>query len=158
MNARTLIPPILALVLLVIVGNQTSNALRQSGTWRSAPRPTKHVADPYASLERALSRSDSTPSLATLRDPFSFGHVQGPPVARVYRAPAPVLIPQPVVTAIVTDADAAHAVIVYLGTSYSVRSGDLFAQYRVVSIAPESVVLDDGRGQQLVLKGPTKGD
>ncbi|HET9326040.1 MAG TPA: hypothetical protein VFQ05_04640, partial [Candidatus Eisenbacteria bacterium] len=69
--------------------------------------------------------------------------------------PAP--IPQPVVTAIVTDADAQRAIVVYLGTSYSVKSGDLFAQYRVVSISAESVVLDDGR-QQLVLRRPAKGD
>ena len=157
MNARTLIPPILALALLFIVGNQTSDALRQSGTWRSAPRQLRPVADPYASLERALSRSDTTPSLAALRDPFSFGRVAGPRATPVYRPVAPAPIPQPVVTAIVTDADAQRAIVVYLGTSYSVKSGDLFAQYRVVSISAESVVLDDGR-QQLVLRRPTKGD
>lgn len=157
MSPRTLIPPILALVLLLIIGNQTSDALRQSGTWRSAPRPTPPTVNPYASLERALAQSDSTPSLAGLRDPFNFVRVAAPRVTMVYRPPTPEPIPQPVVTAIVTDAEDARAIIVYLGTSYSVRSGDLFAQYRVMSISAESVVLDDGR-QQLVLKRPLKGD
>jgi len=156
-NARTLIPPILALALLFIVGNQTSNALRQSGTWKSTPRAPRPVVDPYASLERALSHSDTMPSLLALRDPFSFGRTTAPRTTPVYHPQTPAPIPQPVVTAIVTDADAAHAILVYLGTSYSVKSGDLFAQYRVVSISSESVTLDDGR-QQLVLKPNRKGD
>jgi hypothetical protein len=156
-NARALIPPLLALVLLIIVGNQTSSALRQSGTWRSAPRPVHPVSDPYAALERALAKTDTTPAVTSIRDPFGFGRA---PVAHqvVRRAPVvPALPPQPVVTAIVTDAEAAHAVVVFGGTSYSVKSGDLFAQYRVVSISADAVVVDDGR-QQLVLKRPTKGD
>ena len=151
MNLRTIIPPLLAIALLLIVGTQTSSALRQSGTWRSAPRRIHHEIDPYASLERALSRSDTTLSLATLRDPFGFGRAPAPRVAN--RGPViPAPPPLPVVTAIVTD-----AIVRYEGTSYSIKSGDLFAQYRVVSITADAVVVDDGK-DRLVLRRPTKGD
>jgi hypothetical protein len=156
-NARTVIPPLLALALLLIVGSQTSSALRQTGTWRSAPRPAHAEANPYASLERALAKSDTVPVLAALRDPFSYGRGPAPPRVVAQHRISPTPPSQPVVTAIVTDADAAHAIVVYAGTSYSVKSGDLFAQYRVVSITSEAVVVDDGR-QQLVLKRPTRGD
>ena len=158
MSLRTIIPALLALVLLVIVGSQTSSALRDSGTWRSRPRPARSSHNPYASLERSLARSDTMPALAGLRDPFSYGRANPGPRVVVRRAPVATPPPQqPIVTAIVTDADAAHAIVRYEGTSYSVKSGDLFAQYRVVSITADAVVVDDGR-QQLVLKRPTKGD
>src|SRR5207249_871402 len=99
---------------------------------------------------------DTTPSLIALRDPFGYGRPAATRVV-VQRHTVPTPPAQPVVTAIVTDADAAHAILVYEGTSYSVKSGDLFAQYRVLSITADAVVVDDGR-QQLVLKRPTKGD
>jgi len=155
-NLRTIILPLLAIAMLVVIGTQTSSALRQSGTWRSAPRASAHVSDPYASLDRALSKSDTTLSLASLRDPFDFGRSAAPRVV-TRRVVVPAAPPQPVVTAIVTDADAAHAVLRYEGTSYSVKSGDLFAQYRVVSITTDAVVVDDGK-DRLVLKPPRKGD
>ncbi|TMQ69071.1 MAG: hypothetical protein E6K80_12920 [Candidatus Eisenbacteria bacterium] len=157
MSPRAILPALLALALLLIVGSQTSSALRQSGTWRSAPRATRQLDDPYLSLDRALANADTTPSLAGLRDPFSYAR---PPVTRgvvVRRVVTPQAPPRPVVTAIVTDAEAAHAIVLFQGTSYSVKSGDLFAQYRVVSISPDAVVIDDGR-QHMVLKPPTKGD
>jgi type IV pilus biogenesis protein PilP len=154
---RTVIPPLLALVLLLIVGSQTSSALRDSGTWRSRQRPTRPTVNPYASLERSLARSDTMPALAGLRDPFSYGRAGATTRVVVRRPVTPPAPTQPIVTAIVTDADAAHAIVRYEGTSYSVKSGDLFAQYRVVSITADAVVIDDGR-QQLVLKRPTKGD
>jgi hypothetical protein len=156
-SLRAIIPALLALVLLLIVGSQTSSALRQSGTWSSPPRVKHPAADPYASLDRALVNSDTTLSLATLRDPFAYGRAPAPSRFVVQRPIVPKPPPQPVVTAIVTDAEAAHAIVVYGGTSYSVKSGDLFAQYRVVSISADAVVVDDGQ-QQLVLKRPTKGD
>ncbi len=156
MNLRTILPPLVALALLVIVGTQTSSALRQSGTWRSAPRAKHPAADPYGSLERALARSDTASSLAAIRDPFSFARASAPrPVVTRHVTAAPA--PQPVVTAIVTDAEAAHAIVVFKGNSYSVKAGDLFAQYRVVSITADAVVVDDGQ-RQVVLKRPTKGD
>ena len=157
MTLRSILPPFVAVGLLVIVVTQTSSALRTSGTWRSAPRPTNHGVDPYASLERALSAPDTMPPVATLRDPFGFGRVAAPRAVVHHAAPLPTPPPVPVVTAIVTDADAAHAVLRYEGTNYSVKSGDLFAQYRVVSITLDAVVVDDGK-ERLVLRRPTKGD
>jgi hypothetical protein len=153
----SLFPALVALGLLLIIGTQTSSSLRQSGTWRSSSRPTRHTRDPYGSLDKALGTPDTLPPFANLRDPFSYGRSTAPPRVAVRRTVTPTLPPQPIVTAIVTDAEAAHAVVRYEGTSYSVKSGDLFAQYRVVSITADAVVVDDGR-QQLVLKRPSKGD
>jgi type IV pilus biogenesis protein PilP len=156
-NPRALLPPLFAIVILAVIGMQTSEALRQSGTWRTAPRPAQPTVDPYASLDAALAREDSSISTLALRDPFSFGRAPGPsgPVVSQHVAPPP---PQrPLVTAIVTDAEAAHAVLRYDGTNYSVKAGDLFAQFRVVSITADEVVVEDGR-ERLVLKRPTKGE
>ena len=158
MNLRALLPPLIAIAILVVVGVQTSDALRQSGTWRSAPKPGAHAAsDPYASLERAIATADVPVEAAALRDPYGFGRAPQPVGITIRRPVVPTPPPQPVVTAIVTDAEAARAILLYEGTSYSVKAGDLFAQYRVVSITADQVVVDDGR-DRLVLKRPTKGE
>ena len=158
MNPRAFLPPLIAVAILVVIGMQTSEALRQSGTWRSPVRRSDPVVDPYASLDDALASSRDT-SLATvrLRDPFDYSRAPAPTGPRVPRIVTPTPPPLPVVTAILTDAETARAILRYEGTSYSVKIGDLFAQYRVLSISPDAVVVDDGN-VRLVLKRPTKGE
>jgi hypothetical protein len=63
---------------------------------------------------------------------------------------------RPLLTAIVADADP-RAVIRYEDRYYTVKSGDLFARFRVISISADQVVLDGG-GERIALKRPTKGD
>ena len=156
MNPRAALPPLIAVAILILVGVQTSNALRQSGTWASPPRASHATTDPYASLDRAIARSDA-PDSASLRNPFDFGHAPQPVRIAVHHAATPTPPPVPVVTAIVTGADQARAIVVYDGINYSVKEGDLFAHYKVVSITAEQVVVDDGTGR-LVLKRPSKGE
>lgn len=157
MKARALVPIAIAVIVLLFIGLQTSEALRQSGTWSTPPKSvTKPQSDPYASLDRALASSDSAVAVVNLRDPFAFGRAPAPPRA-VVRPVAPPKPPQPVVTAIITDEETARAVLRYEGTSYSVKAGDLFAQYRVMSITSDAVVVDDGK-ERLTLKRPTKGE
>jgi hypothetical protein len=156
-NPRALLPPLIAIVILVVIGMQTSEALRQSGTWRSPARRVDPVVDPYATLDRALASRDTALATSGLRDPFDYGRAPGPTGPRKPRIAVPTPPPVPVVTAIVTDAEAARAILRYEGTSYSVKIGDLFAQYRVVNITADQVVVDDG-SNRLVLKRPSKGE
>ena len=62
----------------------------------------------------------------------------------------------PVLTAIIFDNDP-RATIRYDGRDYPVRVNSLFADFRVVRIAADEVVLDRA-GETLVLKLPSKGD
>jgi hypothetical protein len=156
-NLRTILPALIAIGILALIGVQTSNALRQSGTWASPPKPSHVTADPYASLDRAIARADSPADPNPLRNPFDFGRGPQPLRIVVRHAVTPTPPPVPVVTAIVTGADQAHAIVVYDGANYSVKEGDLFAHYKVVSITAEQVVVDDGTGR-LVLKRPSKGE
>jgi type IV pilus biogenesis protein PilP len=142
---------------LILIGAQTSNALRESGTWAPPPRPGRFAADPYASLDRAIGRAAAPMDPGPLRDPFSFGHAPQAVRIVVHHSVVPTLPPLPVVTAIVTGANQARAIVVYDGANYSVKEGDLFAHYKVISITAEQVVLEDGTGR-LVLKRPSKGD
>ena len=63
----------------------------------------------------------------------------------------------PVVTAIVSDDADPRAVIRYEGRSYTVGAGGLFADYKVISVTADAVVLERA-GQQLVFQRPKKGD
>ncbi|MEK7330743.1 MAG: hypothetical protein AAB113_08060, partial [Candidatus Eisenbacteria bacterium] len=93
---------------------------------------------------------------ASLRDPFAYGRA---PVAasraraRPYVPPPP---PRPVLTAILADNDP-RALIHYDGRDYRVKTGDSFADFKVISITADQVVLDRG-GQRLILHRPTKGE
>jgi hypothetical protein len=147
---------LIAVGILVLVGVQTSNALRQSGTWASPPRASHATVDPYASLDRAIARADA-PDSVPLRNPFDFARAAQSVRIVVHHAATPTPPPVPVVTAIVTGADQARAIVVYDGANYSVKEGDLFAHYKVVSITAEQVIVDDGTGR-LVLKRPSKGE
>ena len=158
MNLRDLLPSLLAVVVLVLTGVQTSTALRDSGAWRTPPKAgNRPPEDPYRSLDLVLAASDSASVPRTLRDPFAFGRAPTPP-RTVVRAPVvPPPPAQPVVTAIVTDEETARAILRFQDISYSVKAGDLFAQYRVVSITADAVVVDDGK-ERLTLKPPTRGE
>jgi hypothetical protein len=154
---NALFPPLIAIAILIVVGVQTSNALRQSGTWAAPPKSHGTTPDPYASLERAISLAEAPRDPAPPRNPFDFGRAPQPMHIMVRHAVIPALPPLPVVTAIVTGADQARAIVVYDGTNYSVKEGDLFAHYKVVSITTDQVVVEDG-ASRLVLKRPTKGE
>jgi hypothetical protein len=155
-NLQKVLSPVLAVTILIMIGVQTSTALRQSGTWAPPASHAKFTMDPYASLDRAIARADA-PDSASLRNPFDFARTPQPVRIVVHHAATPTPPPVPIVTAIVTGADQARAVVVYDGANYSVKEGDLFAHYKVVSITAEQVIVDDGTGR-LVLKRPSKGE
>jgi hypothetical protein len=159
-DIRAWIPAILAALLFVIVAGQTVVAFQQSGRWnlKRAPRYLVNSADPYNRLERVLSEPNHPPALAGLRDPFTYvrsGVTTVRPTHTGPVGPAPP-VSRPVLTAIVTDPTDPRAIVVYENHNYSVRAGDLFAEFRVVSITAEGVVLDNGR-ERLTLQRPTKG-
>lgn len=161
-DLRAFLPAILASLLLAAVVAQTLDAFQRSGRWNPGRKHSSaaNAADPFARLERMLNQPDQPPSLQGLRDPFAYGRAAavaapspGPGVTRPAPDPAG---SRPVLTAIVTDPQDPQAVIVYENRNYSVRVGDLFAEFRVVSISADGVVLDSGR-ERLVLQRPTKG-
>jgi hypothetical protein len=160
-DLRTWIPGIIAGFLLLLVAGQTLIAFQHSGRihWGHGPKFSVNPGDPYARLERLLSMPDAPPSLAAMRDPFQYGH--GPVVHVTHTATAgPVVAPspsRPFVTAILSDPNDPRAIVVYEGHSYSVRSGDLFAEFKVVSISADGVVLDNGQ-ERLTLQRPKKGN
>lgn len=160
-DIRAWIPGIIAGFLLALVAGETLVAFQRSGRihWGRGPKFSVNAADPYNRLERVLSEPDQAPPLAGMRDPFQYGRGPERPPPRVVKGPVgPVTpaTPRPVLTAIISDAGDNRAIVVYDNHSYSVRAGDLFAEYRVVSISPDGVVLDNGR-ERLTLQRPTKG-
>jgi len=151
---------VLAILVLGLIGAQTSAALRHSGVWGQAKPKTKVVkVDPYALIESDLARFDPGIPTGGLRDPFSYSSApriiqtsEGP--KRV--APPPPPPPKPVLTAILMDEDP-RALLQYMDRNYSVKTGDAVAEFHVVSITRDEVVLD-GRGQRVVLHRPSKGE
>lgn len=157
LDPRSLIGPVVAVILLGLTLQQTLDALRQSGIWRAEQRAAESKANPFAGLDEAVAqRSALQPSDAT-RDPFRFGRTQtATPVRTTPRpAPPPAPIPKPVLTAIIYDNDP-RALVRFNGRDYTVRDNTLFAEYRVVRITRDEVVLDKS-GESLVLKRPTGG-
>ena len=155
-DLRAFLPGILAALFVVLIGVQTFHAHQRSGRTGARPKPrfTTLATDPYARLEQALSVPDDGAPIGSLRDPFAYGHAT---VARPTTGPKPKpAAPRPIVTAIVADPQDPRAIILYEGRNYTVRSGDLFDKFNVLSITAEGVVLDDGR-ERIVLPPPTKG-
>ncbi len=158
-DASGLIAPLLATVLLAVMLVQTRSALLASGTWRHGlqqPRPP--LVDPYAPLDRLIADVGGTPAPQVARDPFSITvaattttttHV----VTRVVPPPPP---PKPLLTSIVWDNDP-RATVRWNGRDFSVRENALFADFRVVSINREQVLLERG-GERIVLTLPKKGE
>lgn len=160
-DLRAWIPGIVAGFLLLMVAGQTLIAFQRSGRihWGRAPKYTASGNDPSNRLERLLSEPDHPPELVGMRDPFQFGRGPVRPPTHVTGGPGPTpppATPRPVLTAIISDPSDNRAIVVYDNHSYSVRAGDLFAEFKVVSISPDGVVLDNGR-ERLTLQRPTKG-
>ena len=63
----------------------------------------------------------------------------------------------PVLTAILQAEDDPRALLHYADRDYTVKTGDQFADFKVISITADQVVLDRG-GQRLILHRPTKGE
>lgn len=157
---RGLLAPLLALVALVMVISVTVASLRDSGAWakRPARRTTAPPESPYARLDRELGRISQSGPADNLRDPFAYGGVSVAQVAHSVRPKPvkPVPPPEPVLTAIIWDNDP-RALVHWGDRDFTVRSGDQFAEFRVISIARDQVVLDH-RGVPKTLRRPIKGD
>ena len=154
-----LIGPLVALLLLVMIGQQTVGALRGTGVW-SRRRASAPVASPYARLESLLGTADTLGSAGAVRDPFAFGRVPAPDVGR--RAaprpkPAPAPPARPVLTSIIWSDTSPSATIRWNGRDYPVQVNTLFDEFRVRSITRDQVILEHG-AETLVLQLPRKGD
>jgi len=158
MDLKKALGPILAIGLLALIGFQTSDALRNSGVWGAPKRKPKTGTDPYGQLEAELARFDPGIPVAGLRDPFTYGSAPRPVPTKTGPKPAviPPPPPKPILTAILMDEDP-RALLQYMDRNYSVKTGDDFAEFRVVSISRDQVVID-GRGQRIVLHRPSKGE
>jgi hypothetical protein len=160
MDARNVVAPLLALVVLAMVFVQTSDAMRRSGAWRAKVTNLSraHAEDPYVSLDRQIAESRRADAAQTARDPFGF--VQAAPVAsgpvRPRKPVVPPPPPRPQLTAIVWDADP-RALVHWNDRDYTIRTNDLFDVFRVISITREQVVLQRG-SESVVLKRPNQGD
>ena len=155
-DLRTFLGPLIAVIILGVVGFQTQDALRKSGTWgphkAAKPRP---AVDPYAALETSLASPDSIAPASSLRDPFNFARAPQP-VTRTVRVITPAPPPKPLLTAIVSGADP-RALVRYQDHDYTIKAGDQFADFKVISITADAVILERG-GQRLSLNRPTKGE
>jgi hypothetical protein len=164
MKPANLVTPVFALLILVALWIQTSEALKASGSWGRKRSRAVEAPDPYAGLERQLAQADPVPANGAPRDPFFFSQttMRSPTrLATHVRSTTPMETPppqreRPVLTAIIADEDP-RAIVRYEDKSYSVRAGDLFAEFRVVSVSADGVELDQG-GQRMVLRIPRKGD
>ncbi len=153
LDPAKLLGPLVALIVLVLILQQTTSALRASGSW-SRSGAAAAAPDPYAPLERLIARRDASP---VLRDPFAFARVAGPAAAqRPQQRPKPVAVApaRPVLTAIVWDNDP-RATVRWSDHDYTVRAGSLFDDFRVMSITRDQVVLERG-GETITLQLPRR--
>ena len=160
LDAKILVPPLVAALVLVLTLQLTMSALKISGAWKGKPRGAQpRPPDPYGRLDVLLSRSTIDPPPDGLRDPFAYG---GPrPTVATARPVAPRILvppppPRPVLTSIIWDNDP-RATIRYNERDFSVRVNSLFADFRVKTITSTQVVLERG-GEPLVLTLRSKGD
>jgi len=163
LDARMLIAPLLAVLILVLTVRQTSEALKSSGAWRRPALNVVRPVDPYARLDYVLGQEQPSIDPARLRDPFSYGRApvstQPRPVpVRPRPTPPPPPPPQPVLTSITwaNDQDP-RATVRYNGRDYSIGVNSLFSEFRVVSITRSQLVLDRN-GERIVLTLRSKGD
>jgi hypothetical protein len=154
-----LIGPLVAVVLLVIIAQQTASALRASGVWdRGGARAP--AGRPFASLERLSAAAEEPPQTSARRDPFSFERAPG---RRTARRPTPPPEPEvveperPVLTAIIWSEGSPSATIRWKGRDYPVQVNSLFDEFRVLSISRDRLTLEHG-GENLVLQLPEKGE
>jgi hypothetical protein len=155
-DLKQLFAPLIALAILTVIGLQTSDALQHAGAWRAARRPARTAApDPYARLEAQIAAPAGNLVLSSLRDPFSYGRAPVVTSSAPARPRVPPPPPQPVLTAILQSDNDPRALVHYADRDYTVQTGSLFADFKVISITAEQVVLDRG-GQRLILHRPTK--
>lgn len=152
--------PALAVALFAFVVWQTLQALQASGVWRfGPPRAVVAVADPLAALDGLIARAQGSTFDGAARDPFGYGAAAprpgdgGPVVRRPVVPPPPVL---PVLTAIIYDNDP-RAFVRWDGRDYTVHTGMLFADFEVVSIVRDQVVLRRG-SENIVLRRKPQGE
>lgn len=156
-DPRRLIAPLAAFLLLAVTLQQTSDALRRAGAWGRDQRQAKdEKASPFERLDREIARRGAADPSATQRNPFDFYTARTTTPTQTATRPRPQApAPKPVLTAIIFDNDP-RALVRFEGRDYTVRDNSLFAEYRVVRITRDEVVLDKG-GQSLVLRRPTGG-
>jgi len=156
--------PIAALVALLLISLETADALHRAGSSKATPVARVQLDDPVADFERRLAAGDpdphaaAAPAIANLRDPFRFGpeHLAVQPAARARPQTAPPPPPVPVLTAIIWDNDP-RASIRWNGRDYSVKANSQVADYEVVRIGRDQVVLAR-EGEALVLRLHGKGE
>jgi hypothetical protein len=155
-----LIAPLLAAGVLAYVILQTGHAMERSGIWAPRRATATLVAkeDPYVRLDRVIAGAGGAPETGLVRDPFF--QTTAAPTALAPLRPRRVVVPgpppKPVLTAIVWDNDA-RALVRWNGRDYTIRTNDLFDQFRVQSISREQVVLDR-HGELTILKRPHEGE
>ena len=159
LDLKRLFIPLIAVGILAIISLQTSEALKNSGAWRKAPAEGNGRPDPYAALDAEIAERSKAVELVSLRDPFAFGRAPEPatPHIRTTTPPAPPPPRRPVLTAILQGDDDPRALLHYNDRDYTVKAGDLFADFQVISIAGDQVVLARG-SERMILRRPTKGD
>lgn len=158
LDAKALVPVLAAALILALILTLTREALNLSGAWQRASAAAAATPSPYAGLDRDIART-LPPRISITRDPLR-GTIA--PVAMVThpgkptppKKPAPP--PVPVLTSIIFDADP-RATVRWDGREYSVRPGALFADFRVLSISREQVVLERA-GESVVLRLPKRGE
>jgi len=159
LDPTRLLGPLAALLVLVLVVQQTMGALQAAGVWRRSP-PTAPRANPYAHIEDLLA-SGGAPAAASTRDPFVFGRAPAPPPARRPAAPRPAVAPvvpeRPRLTSIVWLEGNPSATIRWKDRDYPVQVNTLFDEFRVRRITRDRVILER-EGETLVLQLPKKGD
>ena len=159
-SVRHLIGPAVALLLLFVVLQLTTSALRSSGTWSRWRTSTAPPADPYSRLDQMVTRYQASPLTGAERDPFSYGRAQATAVAvrRPTRVSTPANEPVrlPVLTAIIWDNDP-RASVHWNDRDYSVRVNSLFDDFRVKNITRDQLILERA-GESYVLQLPKKGE
>ncbi len=160
LDLARLVGPLVALFVLVIVVQQTAQALGGSGVW-ARHRATLPPPSPYARLERMVDALPPAPPVAGLRDPFVTGTAAAAasrrPAARPSRvAAAP---ERPVVVALVSSGGGASAAIVRWNDRYfTVQEADSLPNGFVIRrITADQVTLQRG-SESLVLPVPKKGE
>jgi hypothetical protein len=157
LDLRGFIAPVLALALLGITVQHTMQALHTAGTWRTRTVETPPPTDPYALFDAVL----SAPQIDVpddLRNPLDYQARVVPrprPTPPRRRPPVEQPDPVPVLTAIIWDADP-RATVRYRDRDFSIRENGLFADYQVLRITQDQVVLQRN-GERIVLTLP-KGD
>ena len=157
LTPQTVLAPILAVLMLVLVLNVTLGALRDSGAWqRRRPAPRMMRPNPYAALDHMIATRPAALPAASLRNPFALGPapVASDAVQRPRKVVPPPPPPKPVLTAIIWDNDP-RATIRWKGRDFSVRPNGLFDDFKVVSISRDEVVLERG-GESLTLRMITR--